>query len=87
MTAPEYEYMIEARRKGTADEWEPISLQFLPDRVYHYVSRDRAQQALAVMMETDSGLLHLLARLATGGPKIDQLMEFRIVEVRVAGIR
>ena len=80
MTNPEY--MIEARRRAGNAEWEPISLRLGPERLYHYPSRESAQQALDTFLAAESGLPQLIVRLATGHEKVSELLEFRIVEVR-----
>jgi hypothetical protein len=73
--------MIETRHRAPA-EWEPVSLTLGPNRTYHYATREWAQQALDTFLESDAGLPQLIARLAAGQPKIAEMLEFRIVEVR-----
>jgi hypothetical protein len=71
--------MIEARRPG--DMWEPISLSLSVPRVYHYATYADAKEALDHFLKAQYELPAVVVRLATGMPKISDVLEFRFVQI------
>lgn len=81
-------WMIEAKLKTGASEWEPISVErvsMLPDgrteRKYQYPELAQAHAAFHAFLDSEAGFPNVIMRLATGGPRFTDVYDVRFVAV------